>query len=194
MRCRSARRLPAHVQPALLHDDMWQAYEIITTPFDRALQQRLGQPTIVVVDAQGAIYVANDPKRFPVDATVGEPRSDVRQIGEPSIARPSDGAARAGGSRPEAVDHGRAGTLQRQHAARDGDTGILARYLQPAFPGDHSQGRRVDRHRARDSGTAGLAVGQADCESAAASVHRRFGRSPEAPAATVAFKAPVGQG
>ena len=44
---------------------MWQAYEIITTPFDRALQQRLGQPTIVVVDAQGAIYVASDPKRFP---------------------------------------------------------------------------------------------------------------------------------
>jgi two-component system NtrC family sensor kinase len=59
------KTLAGAVQPALLHDDMWQAYEIITTPFDRALQQRLGQPTIVVVDAQGAVYVASDPKRFP---------------------------------------------------------------------------------------------------------------------------------
>ena len=59
------KTLAGAVQPALLHDDMWQAFEIITTPYDRALQQRLGQPTIVVVDAQGAIYVANDPKRFP---------------------------------------------------------------------------------------------------------------------------------
>jgi len=59
------KTLAGAVQPALLHDDMWQAYEIITTPFDRALQQRLGQPTIVVVDPQGAIYVASDPKRFP---------------------------------------------------------------------------------------------------------------------------------
>jgi signal transduction histidine kinase len=58
------KTLAGAVQPALLHDDMWQAYEIITTPYDRALQQRLGQPTIVVVDAQGAIYVASDPRRF----------------------------------------------------------------------------------------------------------------------------------
>lgn len=59
------KTLAGALQPALLHDDMWQAYEIITTPFDRALQQRLGQPTIVLVDAQGAVYVASDPNRFP---------------------------------------------------------------------------------------------------------------------------------
>ena len=59
------KTLSRALQPALLHDDMWQAYEIVTTPFDRPLQQRLGQPTIVVVDAQGAVYVATDPKRFP---------------------------------------------------------------------------------------------------------------------------------
>src|SRR4029434_5334719 len=53
------------LQPALLHDDLWQAYEIVTTPLDQPLQQRLGQPTIVVVDTQGAVYVASDPKRFP---------------------------------------------------------------------------------------------------------------------------------
>jgi signal transduction histidine kinase len=77
------------VQPALLHDDMWQAYEIITTPFDRALQQRLGQPTIVVVDAQGAIYVASDPRRFPATqrlANLGAVSAELAQL----ITRPSD--------------------------------------------------------------------------------------------------------
>jgi two-component system NtrC family sensor kinase len=83
------KTLAGAVQPALLHDDMWQAYETITTPFDRALQQRLGQPTIVVVDPQGAIYVASDPKRFPATqrlASLGPLSSKLADI----ITRPSD--------------------------------------------------------------------------------------------------------
>ena len=83
------KTLAGAVQPALLHDDMWQAYEIITTPYDRALQQRLGQPTIVVVDAQGAIYVASDPKRFPSTqalASLGPLPAKLAEI----ITRPSD--------------------------------------------------------------------------------------------------------
>jgi len=83
------KTLAGAVQPALLHDDMWQAYEIITTPYDRALQQRLGQPTIVVVDAQGAIYVASDPKRFPATrqlASVGPMSAKLAEI----VTRPSD--------------------------------------------------------------------------------------------------------
>src|ERR1700746_1987866 len=83
------KTLAGAVQPALLHDDMWQAYEIITTPFDRALQQRLGQPTIVVVDAQGAIYVASDPKRFPSTqalASIGPMAAKLAEI----VTRPSD--------------------------------------------------------------------------------------------------------
>ena len=83
------KTLAGAVQPALLHDDMWQAYEIITTPFDRALQQRLGQPTIVVVDAQGAIYVASDPKRFPATqrlSSLGPMSARLAEI----VARPGD--------------------------------------------------------------------------------------------------------
>ncbi len=67
------KTLSRTLQPAMLHDDMWQAYEVITTPFDSPRQQR-GQPTIVVVDNQGAIYVATDPRRFPATqplATLG---------------------------------------------------------------------------------------------------------------------------
>ena len=40
------KTLSRTLQPAMLHDDMWQAYEVITTPFDSPRQQR-GQPTIV---------------------------------------------------------------------------------------------------------------------------------------------------
>jgi len=83
------KTLAGAVQPALLHDDMWQAFEIITTPYDRALQQRLGQPTIVVVDAQGSIYVASDPKRFPATqplASLGAIPAKLAEI----VKRPSD--------------------------------------------------------------------------------------------------------
>ena len=59
------KTLSRTLQPAMLHDDMWQAYEVIKTPFDTPPEQRRDQPTIVVVDAQGAVYVATDPKRFP---------------------------------------------------------------------------------------------------------------------------------
>ena len=58
------KTLSRALQPALLHDDMWQAYEIVTTPFEQT-QPRLGQPTIVVLDTQGSVYVASDPKRYP---------------------------------------------------------------------------------------------------------------------------------
>jgi signal transduction histidine kinase len=84
------KTLAGAVQPALLHDDMWQAYEIITTPYDRALQQRLGQPTIVVVDAQGAIYVASDPKRFPSTQALASSGPMSARLAD-IIARPSDG-------------------------------------------------------------------------------------------------------
>jgi two-component system, NtrC family, sensor kinase len=83
------KTLAGALQPALLHDDMWQAYEIITTPFDRALQQRLGQPTIVVVDAQGAVYVASDPKRFPATQRLASLGPVSAKLAE-TLSRPSD--------------------------------------------------------------------------------------------------------
>ena len=159
------KTLAGAVQPALLHDDMWQAYEIITTPYDRALQQRLGQPTIVVVDALGAIYVASDPKRFPAThqlASLGAMSSRLAEI----ISRPIHSPMVLGGPRPEALDHGRARAIQRQHAAWHGHTRVFPGYLQPTRPGDHSQGRCLNRDYAGDPGAAGLALGKADCQPA----------------------------
>jgi signal transduction histidine kinase len=59
------KTLSRTLQPAMLHDELWQAYEIVTTPLDRPLDENLGKQAIIVLDAQGAIYVATDPKRFP---------------------------------------------------------------------------------------------------------------------------------
>jgi two-component system, NtrC family, sensor kinase len=59
------KTLSRTLQGPMLHDELWQAYEIITTPFDRPLEQSLAQRAIIVLDAQGAVYVATDPKRYP---------------------------------------------------------------------------------------------------------------------------------
>lgn len=59
------KTLSRSVQPAMLHDELWQAYEIVTTPLDRPLEESVGKQAIILLDAQGAIYVASDPKRFP---------------------------------------------------------------------------------------------------------------------------------
>ena len=59
------KALSRSLQPAMLHDELWQAYEIVTTPFDRPLEVSLDKQAIIVLDAQAAVYVATDPKRFP---------------------------------------------------------------------------------------------------------------------------------
>jgi signal transduction histidine kinase len=92
------KTLSRTLQPALLHDDMWQAYEIVTTPFDQPQQQRLARPTIVVVDTLGAVYVASEPKRFPsmqMLASLGPQSSNLakaiaRQTDAPSVLEDLD--------------------------------------------------------------------------------------------------------
>ncbi len=59
------KTLSRTLQPAMLHDEMWQAYEIITTPFELAVDELPKQQTIIVLDVEGTVYVATDPGRFP---------------------------------------------------------------------------------------------------------------------------------
>jgi signal transduction histidine kinase len=84
-----SRTVSRALQPALLHDDMWQAYEIVTTPFDVPQQQRLGQPSVVVLDTQGAVYVASDPKRFRPTQMLAALGPSSERLAE-SIARQDD--------------------------------------------------------------------------------------------------------
>ncbi len=51
------------VRPALLHDDVWQAYEILFTPLERSGDE--GR-VFVLVDAREQIFAASEPRQFPV--------------------------------------------------------------------------------------------------------------------------------
>ena len=59
------KTLSRTLRPVLLHDDLWQAYEIITTPLD--VPSAEGQDrSIVVLDDALRIYVSSAPARFPL--------------------------------------------------------------------------------------------------------------------------------
>ena len=67
------------LRPALLHDEVWQAFETVITPLDSRVERRAGERLIVVLDRRHQIYVASSPERFPmlerlavVDAEFGE--------------------------------------------------------------------------------------------------------------------------
>ena len=61
----SVRRFPAHCNQPCCMMTCGRHMKSSRRPFDQPQQQRMGQPTIVVLDTQGAVYVASDPKRFP---------------------------------------------------------------------------------------------------------------------------------
>ena len=58
------------LRPALLHDQVWQAYETITTPLDTAIRDASSQQMFILLDANHQIYVSTQPARFPMLATL----------------------------------------------------------------------------------------------------------------------------
>jgi signal transduction histidine kinase len=60
------RTLSRALTPAMLRDDVWQAYETIMAPLggDEALPNE--RRSITVIDAEGKIYASSDPTRFPM--------------------------------------------------------------------------------------------------------------------------------
>ena len=60
------RTLSRALTPAMLRDDVWQAYETIMAPLggDEALPNE--RRSITVIDAEGKIYASSDPARFPM--------------------------------------------------------------------------------------------------------------------------------
>lgn len=66
------RVLAKTLVPALLHDDVWQAYEIINSPYAPALHGDAIQAEIIMVlDTAGRIYVSTQPRRYPVLKEIG---------------------------------------------------------------------------------------------------------------------------
>jgi hypothetical protein len=58
------KTLSRALTPALLRDEMWQAYETIITPFDAAGELESDRKTIVVLDARQQVYVSSHPRVF----------------------------------------------------------------------------------------------------------------------------------
>ena len=60
------KTLSRTLRPALLHDEIWQAYEIITTPLDARHGVDAPERVITVLDNKLQLYVSSSPARFPV--------------------------------------------------------------------------------------------------------------------------------
>src|SRR5512147_227255 len=60
------RTLARALTPAMLRDDVWQAYETIVAPLAGETADDSGRRSITVVDADGNIYASSDPARFPM--------------------------------------------------------------------------------------------------------------------------------
>jgi hypothetical protein len=50
--------------PVMLHDELWQAYEVVTAPFDKPGDLDDARKVIVVLDAHRQVYVSSHPRLF----------------------------------------------------------------------------------------------------------------------------------
>ncbi len=53
------------LRPSMLHDEVWQAYEVVATASEKSSVNDRSERVIVVLDRVGKIYVATQPARFP---------------------------------------------------------------------------------------------------------------------------------
>lgn len=76
------RTLAKTLFPALLHDDLWRAFEIVQAPFQAGTQPNpLAADIIFVANEAREIVVASDPKRLPTLARLDELAGDFRRLG-----------------------------------------------------------------------------------------------------------------
>lgn len=75
------RVLAQTLRPALMHDNVWQAYEILVTPLEKP---QAGQRDFILVDTQNRIFSASDPRRYPVLATFSSGQDSFPANGDQS--------------------------------------------------------------------------------------------------------------
>lgn len=73
------RVLSRTLRPALLHDDIWQAYETLRSPLER--DEAPGRD-FVLLDQQGRVFAASNPRRFPVQEHFAPPGATPARDGE----------------------------------------------------------------------------------------------------------------
>jgi signal transduction histidine kinase len=60
------RTLARALTPAMLRDDVWQAYETIVAPLAGETPDGSARRSITILDPEGKIYASTDPSRFPM--------------------------------------------------------------------------------------------------------------------------------
>jgi len=86
------KTLARTLQPSLLHDEMWQAYDVLRIPFEAEASDATSQRTAIVVDTHGLIYVATDPGRFPATESLATRGPAYARLAE-EIGRTHDAGA-----------------------------------------------------------------------------------------------------
>jgi len=96
------RTMATTLFPAILHDQVWRAYEIIKAPFAREAGDSPGQAeSFVVLDSRGQVYVSTNPESLPMLADFSRLSPEFAALLE-SIARPGSEARLL---EPEGSDH-----------------------------------------------------------------------------------------
>ncbi len=83
------RTMATNLFPAILHDQVWRAYESIKAPFGRESGDSPGQAeSFVVLDQRGQVYVSTSPESLPMLADFRQLSPEFAALAE-VIARPS---------------------------------------------------------------------------------------------------------
>lgn len=94
----SMGRVLAHpLTTAMLHDDVWRAYEIINSPFKASPDGNANQPEfILVLDIHQKVYVSTQPKQYPMLSGIAGDGLDLAPLRQVFSGKPMRG--------PQAVD------------------------------------------------------------------------------------------
>ena len=68
----TARLLATTLVQPLIHDDLWRVYALIHAPFDPVDPWPLGVESLLVLDTDQRVYVASEPRRFPIGMSLAE--------------------------------------------------------------------------------------------------------------------------
>lgn len=64
---------------ALLHDDVWRAFETVSLPFAENSESELAK-SLLVLDAEGLVYVSSDPERHPILTDLDALGGDYKEL------------------------------------------------------------------------------------------------------------------
>jgi len=116
---RQGRTMATTLFQAVLHDQVWRAYEIIKAPFARDSEDNPGQAeSFVVLDQRGQVYVSSSPEAMPMLSDFGQVSPEfaalidtITQPGNETRVLEPDGSDHLFVATPIREEQGHLGTL-----------------------------------------------------------------------------------